>query len=124
MSDINGELTFEEASSGTRMRWSWDVDTLLGSKVLAPIVARLGARQERKVWTYLKEVLEGQMRPLRPPRAGRRTRPDLGELLDTTARLARTLLRVARSRIRGLPRWLRTRIQRTSRCTPPQERTR
>lgn len=62
--DINGHLSFEAVPTGTVMRWEWDVDTAHWSKVLAPVIARLGRRQERRVWTNLKRVLEGDARPI------------------------------------------------------------
>ena len=42
------------------MRWSWRVETPGAMKLLAPLVARMGRRQERRVWTSLKRLLEEQ----------------------------------------------------------------
>jgi len=56
----SGKLTFEPVSEGTRMRWSWQVETPGAMKLLAPLVARMGRRQERRVWTSLKRLLEQQ----------------------------------------------------------------
>ena len=53
-----GSLTFDPVSEGTRMRWSWRVETPGAIKLLVPLVARMGRRQERRVWTSLKRLLE------------------------------------------------------------------
>jgi uncharacterized protein YndB with AHSA1/START domain len=116
--DINGELTFAEVPGGTRMRWSWDVDTERWSKLLAPVVARLGARQERRIWTGLKRVLEGQARPLAAPgpgvRPGRFTwRGSRGVTLRHAPGL-----RVRRNDSPWVPRWIRAAAQRCSHCLP------
>jgi Polyketide cyclase / dehydrase and lipid transport len=62
--DIDGGLTFEPVDGATRMSWSWDVRPTGSLRLLAPLVARLGRRQEQTIWTALKDQLEG-------PRAGR-----------------------------------------------------
>src|SRR5436190_5328041 len=55
-----GSLTFDPVPDGTRMRWSWQVETPGAMKLLAPLVGRMGRRQERRVWTSLKRLLEEQ----------------------------------------------------------------
>src|SRR6266496_45388 len=55
-----GSLSFDPVPEGTRMRWSWQVETPAAMKLLAPLVARMGRRQERRVWTSLKRLLEEQ----------------------------------------------------------------
>lgn len=62
--DIEGALTFDPVPAGTQMRWSWDVAPRGLLKLAAPVVARIGARQERAIWTGLKRVLEGQQPPI------------------------------------------------------------
>jgi len=115
--DINGALTFTAVPEGTRVDWSWDVDTQRCSKVLAPIVARLGERQAQRIWTNLKQVLEGQARPLAPPQpAGR-----LGGARPKS--FAECRFRVHRSGRRWVPRWMRSVAQRGLRCTPRRKRT-
>jgi hypothetical protein len=52
--------SFDPVAEGTRMRWSWDVQTPRALKPLMPLVERLGRRQERRVWSSLKQLLEGQ----------------------------------------------------------------
>ena len=62
--DIDGGLTFEPVNGATRMSWSWDVRPRGSLRLLAPLVARLGRRQEQTIWTALRDQLEG-------PRPGR-----------------------------------------------------
>jgi Polyketide cyclase / dehydrase and lipid transport len=57
--DVDGGLTFEPVNGATRMSWSWDVRPRGSLRFLAPLVARLGRRQERVIWTALKDHLEG-----------------------------------------------------------------
>lgn len=51
---------FDPVPEGTRMRWSWDVQPGGILKLLSPLVAGVGRRQERSIWTGLKHLLEGQ----------------------------------------------------------------
>jgi uncharacterized protein YndB with AHSA1/START domain len=55
-----GSLTFDAVSEGTRMRWSWRVETPGAIRLLAPLVAGMGRRQEQRVWSSLKRLLEDQ----------------------------------------------------------------
>jgi uncharacterized membrane protein len=57
--DVDGGLTFEPVNGATRMSWSWDVRPRGSLRILAPLVARLGRRQEQTIWTALKDQLEG-----------------------------------------------------------------
>ena len=61
--DIQGVLTFEPVPGGTRMRWSWDVAPRGLLKLMSPLVVRVGARQERAIWTGLKQLLEARDAP-------------------------------------------------------------
>jgi hypothetical protein len=63
--DIRGTLTFDAHPSGTRMRWSWDIRPTGVSRLLGPLIARLGRRQEEAVWAGLKRHLEGAAPPPR-----------------------------------------------------------
>lgn len=54
----DGELTFEPSGSSTTMRWSWRVNTRGAMRLLSPLVAWMGRRQERRIWTALKQQLE------------------------------------------------------------------
>jgi hypothetical protein len=56
--EIRGALTFDPVPGGTRMRWSWDVQPRGLLKLAAPMVARIGARQEQAIWTNVKRLLE------------------------------------------------------------------
>ena len=56
--EIRGVLAFEPDGSGTRLRWSWDIQPRGGSKFLTPIIALLGKRQEAANWASLKRYLE------------------------------------------------------------------
>lgn len=58
--DIDGTLTFESVPGGTRMAWSWDVKPHGFSKLISPLIARMGQRQEKAIRTNLKHLLEGQ----------------------------------------------------------------
>src|SRR5215204_1626267 len=57
--DINGGLTFEPVGGATRMSWLWEVSPKWPLRLLGPLVARLGRRQEQTIWTALKTQLEG-----------------------------------------------------------------
>jgi hypothetical protein len=65
--DIHGILTFEPVPGGTRMRWSWSLTPRGALKLLAPVIDRMGRRQEQAIWTGLKRVLETPGDPP-PPR--------------------------------------------------------
>jgi uncharacterized protein YndB with AHSA1/START domain len=62
--DIQGTLTFDPVPAGTRMRWSWELYPKGVLKLLTPLVARLGRRQEQAIWTGLKQYLEEQKTPV------------------------------------------------------------
>lgn len=59
--DLQGALTFDPVPDGTRMRWSWDVEPRGILKLMSPLVARMGRRQEETIWTGLKHLLEAQV---------------------------------------------------------------
>jgi len=56
--DLRGGLTFDPVGDGTMLSWSWELRPhgLLG--LLHPLVARIGRRQEQRIWTGLKRFLE------------------------------------------------------------------
>jgi Polyketide cyclase / dehydrase and lipid transport len=58
--DLHGVLTFDPVPEGTRMGWSWDLEPRGILNVMGPLVARMGRRQELRIWTGLKHLLEGQ----------------------------------------------------------------
>lgn len=57
--DVRYALTFEPVPDGTRMRWSGDLEPRGILKLMGPIVARMGRRQETRIWAGLKQLLEG-----------------------------------------------------------------
>ncbi|HET7518364.1 MAG TPA: SRPBCC family protein [Actinomycetes bacterium] len=61
--DIQGALTFDPVPGGTRMRWSWQLQPRGLLKLMSPLLVRMGARQERAIWTGLKRLLEAQEAP-------------------------------------------------------------
>ncbi len=62
--DIQGTLTFDPVPEGTRMRWFWELESRGMLKLMTPVVALIGRRQERSIWTGLKRYLEAQEAPL------------------------------------------------------------
>jgi hypothetical protein len=56
--EIRGALSFEPIPEGTRMHWSWTLKPRGLLRLMTPIVARIGGRQERDIWTGLKRALE------------------------------------------------------------------
>ncbi len=62
--DIQGTLTFDPVPQGTRMRWSWELEPQGMLKLMTPVVALIGRRQERSIWTGLKRYMEAQEAPL------------------------------------------------------------
>ena len=61
--DTVGGLTFDPVVGGTRMRWSWDLEAHGALKLMSPVVARIGRKQERTNWTGLKHLLEERKTP-------------------------------------------------------------
>lgn len=58
--DIRYTLSFESASDGTWMRWVGEVEPKGVLRLMAPLVGWMGRRQEVRIWTGLKQLLEGQ----------------------------------------------------------------
>jgi carbon monoxide dehydrogenase subunit G len=56
--DTKGIVTFEPVPEGTRMQWSWQVEPRGVVRLMTPIMARIGRRQEHANWEGLKRVLE------------------------------------------------------------------
>ena len=56
--EIRGALTFEPHPTGTLMRWTWDLQPKGAYRLLTPVFAPLGRRQEAAIWEGLKRVLE------------------------------------------------------------------
>jgi hypothetical protein len=51
-------LRFEPAVEGTRMRWSGQVQPKGAFRLVGPVFAWLGIRQEQRIWASLKDHLE------------------------------------------------------------------
>ena len=64
--EFSGTLTFEPAGAGTRLRWSWDARFTWPLRLLAPVLARVGGRQERATWAGLKRYLESSQHAAAP----------------------------------------------------------
>ena len=58
--DVRGVLTFEPVPEGTRMRWDWQLTPRGLLKLATPLIARVGRRQEERIWAGLKRVLDEQ----------------------------------------------------------------
>lgn len=58
--DLAGGLDFEATDTGTRMRWHWDLRPNGVLRFIGPLVASMGRRQERRIWTGLKWLLESR----------------------------------------------------------------
>ena len=57
---LHGALTFDSVPGGTRMRWSWELKPRGMLKLISPVVAFMGRKQEQSIWTGLKCLLEEQ----------------------------------------------------------------
>lgn len=57
---IVGGMTFEAVPAGTRMSWRWQLRPTGALRLLKPLMALLGQRNERRIWTGLKEHLESR----------------------------------------------------------------
>jgi hypothetical protein len=56
--DITGELSFELVSAGTLIKWRWQLQPRGALKLLGPLIAHQGGRQEQAIWRNLKRFLE------------------------------------------------------------------
>lgn len=56
--EIRGAVTFVPHPAGTRMRWSWELRPKGIFKLLTPVIAWVGRRQEEEIWDGLKRYLE------------------------------------------------------------------
>jgi uncharacterized protein YndB with AHSA1/START domain len=61
--DTQGALTFDPVPGGTRMRWWWELEPRGVLKLVSPVVAGMGRRQELRIWTGLKRLLEEPKTP-------------------------------------------------------------
>lgn len=56
--DFSGTLTFTADQAGTRLSWSWEARPKGAVRLLGPVLTWIGARQERRTWTALRDHLE------------------------------------------------------------------
>jgi uncharacterized protein YndB with AHSA1/START domain len=56
--DVVGSVSFDPVPAGTRMRWSWRIRPHGLARLAGPLVGYLGRRQERRIWSGLKRLLE------------------------------------------------------------------
>ena len=56
--DIDYVLRFEPVAAGTRLSWSGQVHPKGALRLLGPLIARVGRRQEQHTWEGLKQHLE------------------------------------------------------------------
>ena len=56
--DFVGTLAFTPTPAGTRLHWSWRTRPKGAARLLAPVFTLVGARQERRMWTALRDHLE------------------------------------------------------------------
>jgi hypothetical protein len=66
---VTGRLRFDPVASGTRLSWDWGVEVGRGARVLDPLVAVIGRRQERAIWGGLKHYMENDV-GAQPPKKG------------------------------------------------------
>jgi hypothetical protein len=58
--EIVGELAFEPVAGASRMRWHWTLRPHGALRAARPLIAWLGNRQERRIWSALKRHLEAE----------------------------------------------------------------
>jgi hypothetical protein len=61
--EINGALTFEPDAAGTRLCWSWELRPKGIFKLMGPLIAHIGKRQEAATWAGLKRYMESTALP-------------------------------------------------------------
>jgi hypothetical protein len=60
---IRGAVTFEPDPAGTRMGWSRELQPKGVFRLMGPIIARMGRRQEAEIWAGLKRYMESTAPP-------------------------------------------------------------
>jgi hypothetical protein len=53
-----GEVRCEPIPDGTRFSWDWELSVLGPARFAGPMVALMGRREERVIWTGLKRLFE------------------------------------------------------------------
>lgn len=54
-----GHIRCDPVADGTLLSWDWTITMAGLARLAAPMVALVGRRQERAIWTGLKRLLEG-----------------------------------------------------------------
>lgn len=58
---VTGGLTVEPVGErSTRMRWEWQLQPTGPTRLLTPLIALMGGRMERRIWSGLKRWLEAR----------------------------------------------------------------
>jgi uncharacterized protein YndB with AHSA1/START domain len=60
--DVDGTVTFAEATGGTRLTWDWTITMVGPFRLLSPVLAVIGPSWERRNWVGLKEHMESRGR--------------------------------------------------------------
>jgi uncharacterized protein YndB with AHSA1/START domain len=55
---VQGHIQCDPTPTGTRFSWDWTVTLTGPARFAGPLVGLIGRRQERTIWTGLKEHLE------------------------------------------------------------------
>lgn len=61
--EIHGDMTFEPDPAGTRLSWSWELKPRGLFRVMGPLIALIGRRQEAEIWAGLKSYMESTAPP-------------------------------------------------------------
>ena len=56
---VHGHIQCDPTPAGTRFSWDWKVTLTGPARFAGPLVGLIGRRQERTIWTGLKDHLEG-----------------------------------------------------------------
>lgn len=56
---VRGHVGCDPAPTGTRFSWDWEITLTGPARLAGPLVAVIGRRRERTIWTGLKRLLEG-----------------------------------------------------------------
>jgi hypothetical protein len=58
---IDGQLELEPRGEATLLRWTWEVTPQGALRLLGPLLAWIGRRQEQRIWSELKRCLEADV---------------------------------------------------------------
>ena len=60
---VDGHIQCDPTPAGTRFSWDWEVTLTGPARLAGPLVGVIGRRQERTIWTGLKNHLEDTTTP-------------------------------------------------------------